>query len=218
MSPSSRYCTSLPRRPYSRRTTCRFRIDGLTSQARSVRVHLSRRALHASWASPCHFSAKYCFLGTAESGKWHGFRPLLSGRVEGRRACGRWRVSRPALSMTRWVHNATVATFPAPAPSNAACGFPALRFPARFTSRVMGPRLLGALSAPVVGAAPGSPCTSPGACPATASSTSASRSPAVSVHASDDAGLSFPPNLCHNHSPASPRRQHSSGPSRAGSG
>jgi len=82
---------------------------------------------------------------------------MLDGRVEGRRACCRWRVSSPALSIARWVHNSTVATFPAPATSNAACGFPALRFPARFTSRVMGPILLGALSAPVVGAAPGSP-------------------------------------------------------------
>jgi hypothetical protein len=40
---------------------------------------------------------------------------------------------------------ATVVTFPVPATSNAACGFPALRFPACFTSRVMGPILLEAL-------------------------------------------------------------------------
>jgi hypothetical protein len=77
-----------------------------------------------------------------------------SGRVEGRRACCRWRVSSSALSIAEWVHNSTVATFPAPATSNAACGFPALRFPARFMPRVMGLILLGALSA-VVGA-PGS--------------------------------------------------------------
>ena len=77
-----------------------------------------------------------------------------SSRVEGRRAGCRWRVSSSALSIAEWVHMSTMATFPAPATSNAACGFPALRFPVRFMSRVMGPILLGALSA-VVGA-PGS--------------------------------------------------------------
>jgi hypothetical protein len=80
--------------------------------------------------------------------------PPRLGRVEGRRACCRWRVSSSALSIAEWVHKSTVATFPAPATSNAACGFPALRFPARFMPRVMGLILLGALSA-VVGA-PGS--------------------------------------------------------------
>ena len=42
----------------------------------------------------------------------------------------------------------TVDPFPAPASSNAACGFPALRFPDGFTSRVMGPIVLAALSLP----------------------------------------------------------------------
>jgi hypothetical protein len=40
----------------------------------------------------------------------------------------------------------TVDPFPAPASSNAACGFPALRFPDGFTSRVMRPIVLAALS------------------------------------------------------------------------
>ena len=38
-------------------------------------------------------------------------------------------------------------TFPAPATSNAACGFPALRFPVCFMPGVMRPITLGALSA-----------------------------------------------------------------------
>src|SRR5262249_56653122 len=42
------------------------------------------------------------------------------------------------------------ATFPVPATSNAACGFPALRSPACFMPRVMGPILLGQLSAAAV--------------------------------------------------------------------
>jgi hypothetical protein len=46
---------------------------------------------------------------------------------------------------------ATMVTFPAPATSNAACGFPALRFPVCFMSRFMGPIALGALSAQMHG-------------------------------------------------------------------
>src|SRR5262249_27518627 len=42
------------------------------------------------------------------------------------------------------------ATFPASATSNAAYGFPSLRSPVCFTSRVMGPILLGRLSAEAV--------------------------------------------------------------------
>ena len=41
---------------------------------------------------------------------------------------------------------AAIATFPAPATSNATGGFPALRSPARFMSRVMRPIMLGTLS------------------------------------------------------------------------
>ena len=77
-----------------------------------------------------------------------------SSRVENWRAHLRWRVSIRALSIARWVHSSTIVTFPAPATSNAACGFPALRFPVRFMSRVMRPSVLGVLSA--VAGAPGS--------------------------------------------------------------
>src|SRR5438874_2784622 len=38
------------------------RLDGLTFQARYVRVHFSRRALHASGDSPWHSSAKHHIL------------------------------------------------------------------------------------------------------------------------------------------------------------
>src|SRR5712692_10418760 len=53
------------------------------------------------------------------------------GRVEG------WRAGRP---LDR-------ATFPVPSTSHAACGFPALRAPICFTPTLMGPILLGRLSA-----------------------------------------------------------------------
>ena len=93
------------------------------------------------------FSGAGRLLAVAVDGR---VAPLTSAssRVEGRRACCRWRVSSSALSIAEWVHNSTVATFPAPATSNAACGFPALRFPARFTSRVMGPSMWPLLSSP----------------------------------------------------------------------
>src|SRR5260370_1216581 len=38
-------------------------VDWLTSQARYVRVWVSRRTMHASCKSPCHLSAKRCILG-----------------------------------------------------------------------------------------------------------------------------------------------------------
>ena len=41
----------------------------------------------------------------------------------------------------------TMVTFPAPATSNAACGFPALRFPVCFVPGVMGPIVPEVLSA-----------------------------------------------------------------------
>src|ERR1700756_248807 len=46
-------------------------------------------------------------------------------------------------------HHPDRATFPVPATSNAACGFPALRSPVRFTPRLMGPILPARLSANV---------------------------------------------------------------------
>jgi hypothetical protein len=105
-----------------------------------------------------HFPPEVMLMGV----RWYLAYPLsarhveelMEGRVEGRRAGGRWRVSSPTLSIVGWVHNSTMATFPAPATSNAACGFPALRFPARFMPRVMRPRVLGVLSA--VAVVPGS--------------------------------------------------------------
>ena len=47
--------------PYLAQTTpCR--LNGLPSQARSVRVHVYRRAMHASGDSPWHSSAKHHIL------------------------------------------------------------------------------------------------------------------------------------------------------------
>ena len=43
-----------------------------------------------------------------------------------------------------------IATLPTPAPTNATCGFPALRFPVNFTQRFMWPIELAALLSPVV--------------------------------------------------------------------
>ena len=43
-------------------TTTHGRLDRLTSQARYVRGHFSRRAMHASGDSPWHSSAKHHIL------------------------------------------------------------------------------------------------------------------------------------------------------------
>ena len=58
--------------------------------------------------------------------------PPLTGRVED------WRAGLAELF--------DCATFPAPSTSHAACGFPALRAPIRFMSRLMGPIMPGQLS------------------------------------------------------------------------
>ena len=68
---------------------------------------------------------------------------------------------------------APVTTFPAPASSNAACGFPALRFPVAFNPRFMGPVEPGALSA--ADGEPGTVRTIRAAHRATAYSTSSSQ-------------------------------------------
>jgi hypothetical protein len=62
---------------------------------------------------------------------WLRFHIPLIGRVED------WRAGRP---LDR-------ATFPVPSTSHATCGFPALRAPICFTPKLMGPILLGRLSA-----------------------------------------------------------------------
>ena len=66
-------------------------------------------------------------LGDGRSGRpEESHHQSPTGRVENWRARFRRRVSSRALSIARWVHSSTMVTFPAPATSNAACGFPAL--------------------------------------------------------------------------------------------
>ena len=158
-------------------------------------VSLPPDAVHwpQTLATATHHRPIWHWIGTRARSIAGLFSRPSSGRVENWRAHFRARVSSRTLSSVRWVHNSPMVTFPTPASSNGACGFPALRFPVRFTPRVMGPLRLGALSAPVVGAGLASPC--PGAYTDTASSTSSSRSPAASVHASDAVAPSFPPTL-----------------------
>src|SRR5882672_3387910 len=71
------------------------------------------------------------FGGASMVPPWLRFHIPLIGRVED------WRAGRP---LDR-------ATFPVPSTSHAACGFPALRAPICFTPTLMGPILLGRLSA-----------------------------------------------------------------------
>ena len=87
---------------------------------------------------------------------------------------------------------APMITFPTPASSNAACGFPALRFPIAFIPRFMWPIDWGALSAGDSG--PGIVRTIQAAHIATAYSTSSSQIPDVRAGASDVAVSSSRPN------------------------
>src|SRR5215470_7757457 len=83
----------------------------------------------------------------------------------------------------------SVIPFPAAATSHAACGFPALRAPAHFTSRVMRPILLGQLSA----GARGNRQTDRVPRKTTADPTASSRSPdAAGLGPSDAESLSRP--------------------------
>ncbi len=113
---------------------------------------------------------------------------------------------------------APLVTFPAPATSNAACRFPALRFPGCFVPRVMGPIRPGALSAAAGTAESGSPRRAPDCYRATAYSTSSNRSPDVSGPASSAAAAFSPPNRGCSQSNGSKTRWQNSSPSPAKSG
>jgi hypothetical protein len=79
------------------------------------------------------------------AGRVTGFTPRsLVGSRAGARTFGSGGNS-IAFAMDR--RPATMVTFPVPATSNAACRFPALRFPC-FVPKVMRPIALGALSEP----------------------------------------------------------------------
>ena len=88
----------------------------------------------------------------------------------------------------------TVSWFPAPATSNVACGFPALRSPVGFTSRVICPVGQEQLSR-VLAVSAYSRCIVRACCRSTRYSTVSSRDLCVIWIASDVAGFSFLPSL-----------------------
>jgi hypothetical protein len=111
------------------------------------------------------------------------------------------------LSHNAGASDCALIPFPAPATSYAACGFPALRTPARFMTRFMGPIKLGVLSTVAAWAdGHGSARISPICRTATAYSTSSSRSPYASVPASSVVESSFPPSPAHSRSNGSNHR------------
>src|SRR5262245_18028079 len=93
-------------------------------------------------------------MGAVAWGLWPAPRfpsPLISRVGDWRAGLGRSLYSLlPRPFGCEVSHHLDRATFPAPATSNAACGFPALRSPVCFASRLMRPILLGRLSAAVV--------------------------------------------------------------------
>jgi hypothetical protein len=111
----------------------------------------------------------------------------------------------------------TVGPFSAPATSNGACGFPALRSPGRFTPRVMGPIAWGALSPGLAGTGCGSRHTVPASRRATADATSSTRGPDDSVPASSAAAPSVPLSSGRRRSIDWRCQRRSTGPSRAAS-
>ena len=105
-----------------------------------------------------------------------------------------------------------------PASANAACGFPALRFPVCFASRVMWPIRSGALSQWPATTGPGNRYRIvPAAHTATSYSTSSNRILDDCGHASGAAVSSSPPNRDHSQNTGSNARSRSSSPTLAGS-
>src|SRR5882724_6832615 len=100
---------------------CSLRVFRLLVESRCGAVALGRTYLLPPLSSG----------GASMVPPWLRFHIPLIGRVED------WRAGRP---LDR-------ATFPVPFTSHAACGFPALRAPICFTPPLMGPILLGQLSA-----------------------------------------------------------------------
>src|SRR5438046_1817636 len=99
-------------------------------------------------------------LGHYEGRGWRGFHHHATIRIAGYGSCPRSSVGSGAGARTVGAGGdsstfamdrspAAMVTFPVPAASNAACGFPALRFPACFMPGVMGPIRLGVLWAQV---------------------------------------------------------------------
>ena len=123
------------------------------------------------------------------------------------------------LSPSAGVSDHAMIPFPAPAASHAACGFPALRAPARFTSRVMRPIVLEKLSVAAVWVATRDSCHATLTFrTATIYSTASSRSLGVVELASDDAESSFPPSRAHRKNSGLSGRWQSSSPTLARSG
>src|SRR5437762_104338 len=82
------------------------------------------RTTQRSASTPCGDASPPKWVGSGRVTLRHVSPIPPLGRVENWRAYRRWRVSSPTLSLVGWVHSSTIVTFPAPATSNAACGFP----------------------------------------------------------------------------------------------
>jgi len=97
----------------------------------------------------------------------------------------------------RWecLTNRTVSRFPAPATSHVACGFPALRAPAHFASRLMGPIPPERLPRPMADTILGTPKRVPMYRRAIPGSTASSPSLDAGTLGPDDAASSFLPSI-----------------------
>ena len=89
----------------------------------------------------------------------------------------------------------SVAPFPVPATSHAACGFPALRAPAHFVSKLMGPIHMAQLPCTTVGKLPGTHQRAPVSGTVRPGSIASTQIPSADGLCPDGAGSSFLPSL-----------------------
>ena len=143
---------------------------------------------------------------------------ISNGRVEDwRRMLHRYGLS--VAPRFRWecLTNRTVNWFPAPATSHVACGFPALRAPAHFASRVMQPIRLERLPRSMINTIRGTPRRVPACHTAIPCSTASSRSLDADTHGPGDAESSSLPSFGYMRNTDSSGLSRSTLPSHAGS-
>ena len=118
------------------------------------------------------------------------------GRVENWRGgpSGRWLGCIRGFSLRARLA-LSVAPFPVPATSHAACGFPALRAPAHFVSKLMGPIHMARLPRTTVGKPPGTHQRAPVSGTARPGSIASTRIPGADGLCPDGAGSSSLPSF-----------------------
>jgi len=136
------------RRRYSKpvqRQTLSIRLDAGAPVNSKLTLEMSVHYENLFVAHGCMFRLRWQLPVSCD--QYHGKQDRLPISRTGARTVGPGGFS---LAFAVGLNPVAMVTFPAPATSNAAGGFPALRFPACFMSRFMGPIVLGTLSTTTV--------------------------------------------------------------------